>query len=73
MPNSIDPDERAHMSPLIWIYTVCKNLENKVKITIIACGNERIKLNLFYFDYTEAPQTYRHILKGVSIVFHGHA
>ena len=26
MSNSIDPDETAHMSHLIWIYAVCKNL-----------------------------------------------
>ena len=23
--NSVDPDETAHKSRLIWIYTVCKN------------------------------------------------
>ena len=26
MSNSVDPDETAHMSRLIWIYAVCKNL-----------------------------------------------
>ena len=26
MSKSIDPDETAHMSRLIWIYAVCKNL-----------------------------------------------
>ena len=26
MSNSVDPDETAHMSCLIWIYTVCKSL-----------------------------------------------
>ena len=26
MSNSIDPDEKAHMSRLIWIYAVCKSL-----------------------------------------------
>ena len=26
MPNSVDPDETAHMSRLIWIFTVCKSL-----------------------------------------------
>ena len=25
MSNSVDPDETAHMSRLIWIYTVCKS------------------------------------------------
>ena len=24
MSNSVDPDETAHMSRLIWIYAVCK-------------------------------------------------
>ena len=26
MSNSVDPDETAHMSRLIWIYAVCKSL-----------------------------------------------
>ena len=26
MSNSVDPDETAHMSRLIWIYSVCKSL-----------------------------------------------
>ena len=26
MSNSVDPDETAHMSRLIWIYAVCKCL-----------------------------------------------
>ena len=26
MANSVDPDETAHMSRLIWIYAVCKIL-----------------------------------------------
>ena len=26
MSNSVDPDETAHMSRLIWIYVVCKSL-----------------------------------------------
>ena len=26
MSNSVDPDETAHMSRLIWNYAVCKNL-----------------------------------------------
>ena len=26
MANSVDPDETAHMSRLIWIYAVCKSL-----------------------------------------------
>ena len=26
MLNSVDPDETAHMSRLIWIYAVCKSL-----------------------------------------------
>ena len=26
MSNSVDPDETAHMSRLIWIYVVCKCL-----------------------------------------------
>ena len=26
MSNSVDPDETAHMSRLIWIYDVCKSL-----------------------------------------------
>ena len=26
MPNSVYPDETAHMSRLIWIYAVCKSL-----------------------------------------------
>ena len=26
MSNSVDPDEAAHMSRLIWIYAVCKSL-----------------------------------------------
>ena len=26
MTNSVDPDETAHMSRLIWIYAVCKSL-----------------------------------------------
>ena len=26
MSNSVDPDEMAHMSHLIWIYAMCKSL-----------------------------------------------
>ena len=26
MSNSVDPDETAHMSRLIWIYAICKSL-----------------------------------------------
>ena len=26
MSNSVDPDETAHMSGLIWIYAICKSL-----------------------------------------------
>ena len=26
MENSVDPDETAHMSRLIWIYIVCKSI-----------------------------------------------
>ena len=26
MSNTLDPDEMAHMSRLIWIYAVCKSL-----------------------------------------------
>ena len=38
MSNSIDPDEMAHMSRLIWIYAVCKSL------FFVICGSERVKL-----------------------------
>ena len=42
MSNSVDPDEMAHMSRLIWIYAVCK------KPIIIACGSESQRITLLF-------------------------
>ena len=38
MSNSVEPDETAHMSRLIWIYAVLQ------KPIIIACDSERVNI-----------------------------
>ena len=45
MPNSVDPDETAHMSRLIWICAVCKSL----LLSLVAA---KVKESLLLLDFT---------------------
>ena len=52
MSNSVDPGETAHMSRLIWIYAVCKNLllsPMAVKELTIQCEFQFLYLHIILF------------------------